>query len=76
MEEPEEPPVRSGLSPHAPALDLLGRIDRAREYGRVRAATPADRVDPDKVSELFAEYQAIWDRQSSRWGEFRRISDR
>ena len=150
--------MKSGLSPHELALDLLGRIDRARDYGRARkagfrrrsvvlkvgllamsatatiilgwqdldfwtglafslvalttvfavlepyfawrplwvlmeesisrfhrlhddvshylAATPADRVDPARVDELFAEYQEIWDRQSTRWTEFRRISDR
>ncbi|MFE9747594.1 SLATT domain-containing protein [Saccharothrix saharensis] len=154
----EQPPVKTGLSPHELAVDLLARIDRAREYGRARAArfsrratalkvgllamsatatiilgwqdldfwtglafslvalttvfavlepyfawrplwvlmeesisrfhrlhddvshylaaTPADRVDPAKVDELFAEYQEIWDRQSTRWTEFRRISDR
>lgn len=158
MDEPEEQPVKSGLSPHELALDLLGRIDRARDYGRERAArfsrratalkvglltmsatatiilgwqdldfwtglafslvalttvfavlepyfawrplwvlmeesisrfhrlhddvshylaaTPNDRVDAAKVAEMFAEYQAIWDRQNTRWGEFRRISDR
>ncbi|MER5267203.1 SLATT domain-containing protein [Actinosynnema sp. NPDC002837] len=158
MDEPEEQPVKSGLSPHELALDLLGRIDRARDYGRERAArfsrratalkvglltmsatatiilgwqdldfwtglafslvalttvfavlepyfawrplwvlmeesisrfhrlhddvshyladTPSDRVDAAKVAEMFAEYQAIWDRQNTRWGEFRRISDR
>lgn len=158
MDEPEQPPVRTGLSPHELALDLLERIDRAREYGRVRAtrftrrasalkigllamsatatiilgwqdldfwtglafslvalttvfavlepyfawrplwvlmeesvsrfhrlhddvahylaATPADRVDPAEVAAMFARYQEIWDRQSTRWAEFRRISDR
>jgi hypothetical protein len=157
-DRPAEPAVKSGLSPHELALDLLERINRAGEYGRVRAArfsrratalkvgllgmsatatiilgwqdldfwtglafslvalttvfavlepffawrplwvlmeesisrfhrlrddlghylaaTPADRVDAAKVDEMFAEYQAIWDRQSARWLEFRRISDR
>ncbi|NUT48420.1 MAG: SLATT domain-containing protein [Saccharothrix sp.] len=158
MDEPEEPPVRTGLTPHELALDLLARIDRAREYGRARsarfarratalkvallamsatatiilgwqdldfwtglafslvalttvfavlepyfawrplwvlmeesvsrfhrlrddvshylAATPADQVDAAKVSEMFALYQDIWDGQSARWLEFRRINDR
>lgn len=158
MDKPVEPAVKSGLTPHELALDLLERIDRAREYGRARsarfarratalkvgllamsatatiilgwqdldlwtglafslvalstvfavlepyfawrplwvlmeeslsrfhrlrddvghylAATPADRVDAAKVDEMFAEYQAIWDRQGTRWMEFRRISDR
>jgi hypothetical protein len=155
---PERREAKSGLSPHELALDLLDRIDRAREYARTRAArfsrratalkvglltasatatiilgwqdldfwtglafslmavttvfavlepyfawrplwvlmeestsrfhrlhddvshylaaTPADRVDPAEVSELFARYREIWDGQSTRWGEFRRISDR
>ena len=35
------------------------------------ASTPAEEVDPEKVREMFARYQEIWDSLSSRWLRFR-----
>ncbi|GAA3458414.1 SLATT domain-containing protein [Saccharothrix longispora] len=157
--EPDpRPAVKSGLTPHELALDLLERIDGAREFGRARkegfrrrsvalkvallamsatatiilgwqdldfwtglafslvalstvfaglepffawrslwvlmeesqagfnrlrddvahylAATPPADVDPARVDVLYRRYQDVWQRQNTRWLEFRRISDR
>jgi hypothetical protein len=50
VDEPEQ--VKSGLSPHELALDLLARIDRAREYGRARVARFSRRATALKVGLL------------------------
>ncbi|QFZ18021.1 SLATT domain-containing protein [Saccharothrix syringae] len=152
------PAPKAGLTPHELALDLLARIDRARDYGRSRkttfrrrstalkvgllalsatatiilgwqdldfwtglafslvalttvfaalepffawrslwvlmeesqyrfhrlydelahylAATPTGEVDAARVEAMFREYQETWAAVSTRWLEFRRISDR
>ncbi|MEU4806928.1 SLATT domain-containing protein [Actinosynnema sp. NPDC023587] len=57
--------------------ESLSRFHRLRDdVSHYLAATPADRVDVAKMNEMFDRYQAIWVQQDTRWGEFRRISDR
>ena len=41
------------------------------DLGYYIASTPAEDIDPERVREMFARYQEIWDGLSSRWLKFR-----